>query len=112
MSDINRGPAPERDEVIERRETVERHTTADRDPVRETVRAPARGPGVTPIVLVLLLLVVIGLVYFIFARGQPAQPLDNVQIDVPTVEAPVIREERRIEVQTPAPSQPTQPDPQ
>jgi hypothetical protein len=114
MSDIDRGPPPERDEVIERREVVERRTPADRAPVRETVREPvrepARGPGVTPIVLVLLLLVVIGLVYFIFARGQPAQPLDNVQIEVPTVEAPVVSEERRIEIQTPAPSQPSQPD--
>jgi len=119
MRDIDRGPDPERREVVERHEVTERRTGSEAEPVRTTrrepVREPAAGSGVTWIALVLLLFVVIGLVWFIFARGEPQRPLDNVRIDAPNVEAPTIREERRIEIQTPAPAEPAppaQPDPQ
>jgi uncharacterized protein HemX len=108
MNEQHRHPAAGQKEVVERREVVERSTVPERAPAR------AAGAGTGWIWLLLLLLVVVGLVWFIFSRGEPQRPLQNVELNVPNVEVPTVREERRIEVQVPTATEnpPAQPAPQ
>jgi hypothetical protein len=98
MDDNRRDPSFEHREVVERRERVER--SGGPEPV------PAREPAADNnwLLIALLVVVVLGLVWFVFSRGQPQRPLENVEINVPTVEVPTVREERRIEIRTPAPA--------
>jgi len=96
MSEIRNDAPTGRREIVEHREVVERSVGPERDPVRQS------GPNLNWLLLTVLLLVVVALTWFIFSRGEPQRPLDNVQINVPTVEVPTVREERRIEVQVPA----------
>jgi cytoskeletal protein RodZ len=96
MDDRHREPRAGSREVVERHEVVERSSGP----------GPAREPGASTnwLLIVVLLVVVLALVWFIFSRGEPQRPLENVEVNVPTVEVPTVREERRIEIQTPAPA--------
>jgi hypothetical protein len=94
MDHRTREPVPGPNETVERREIIERHDRGTAAP------SPNRGTS-NAIWLLPLLLVVIGLVWFIFARGEPVDTR-NLEVNVPQVEVPRVTEERRIEVQVPA----------
>jgi hypothetical protein len=94
MDSESRGPAPGPNETIERHETVVRR---DQD-----VPPAPRGPS-NLLWLLPLALIVAGLAWFIFARGEPVNVREqfNVEINAPNVEVPRVTEERRIRVEVP-----------
>lgn len=111
MAEYRHSPPPERREVIERHEVVERS-----DAPGPPAAAPRSG-GFDWIWVVLLVLVALGLVWFVFSRGQPLRWGDggNLEVEIPRVEVPRVEPpqvERRIEIAVPqAPPAPTQEEP-
>jgi hypothetical protein len=107
MNERPEQPAAERREVIERREIVD--GPAERPPRADP--RPRGAPAATVwLWLIPLLAVVVFLVWFILSRGEPQNPLQNLEVDVttPRVEPPPQQQAPRIEVPAPAaPDAPT-----
>lgn len=89
-------PGSERREVVERTEVV--HGDATRVPERDRVVVHDRSSGVGWILLIPLLLIVLALLWYVFARGE-RQTIDVPAVEVPTVEAPA--PDQRIEINLP-----------
>lgn len=88
-------PPPERGETVERHEVVERHSGSGASPRRDP------GGGTAWIWIALLVLVVLGLLWYVLSRGEPATPVErtDVNVEAPEVSTPTV--ERDIGIRTP-----------
>lgn len=115
MNERPERPAAEHREVIERREIVD--GPAERTPRTERDVRAARSATVW-LWLIPLLAVVVFLVWFILSRGEPQNPLQNLEVDVttprvnpPQQQAPAIEMPAPSAPETPAPAAEPAPDP-
>jgi hypothetical protein len=100
-------PAGERREVVERREVIDEPADSSR---RGTAGPTARDARAATVWLwmIPLLGVVVFLVWFILARGEPQRPFEDGDVDiiVPTVEPTPAPQRPEPEIQIPAPDAP------